>query len=380
MKVIVAIDSFKGSLTSEQAGAAVRAGVLRAVPDAEVIVKPISDGGEGMLAALLTALPGEVISVEVTGPYGEPVRADYGWLPEEKLAVIEVAAAAGITLSEQRDPKRATTFGVGEMICDAVRRGYRRFVIGLGGSATNDAGVGMLSALGFRFLDRSGKPCDVFGGELGRVEKVLFAHVLPELSACEFLVACDVGNPLCGAKGCTRTFGPQKGITADEQRAADEAMAHFADVTAAVTGKDYRDAPGAGAAGGLGFAFLSYLGGTLKPGIEWITDVIQLEQCMDGADLVVTGEGRLDEQTACGKVPAGVAACARRHNVPVVALAGAVSPGAETCHAKGIDAYFSVLPEVLTFEQAMEPETAKDNLSRTAEQIVHLIRAVGGDC
>lgn len=379
MKVVIAIDSLKGSLSSLEAGNAIREGVLRAMPEAEVLVKPVADGGEGTCDALVDALGGKRVTVEVTGPYGAPVQAVYGWLPEQKLAVMEMAAAAGITLSPKRRPREATTFGVGQMIVDALDRGCRDFLIGIGGSATNDGGIGMLTALGFQFLDRQGAPCGIIGGELGQVARVELAGARRELADCRFRIACDVNNPLCGETGCTYIFGPQKGIKPEERQPLDEAMSAYADATAAALGRDFRATPGAGAAGGLGFAFLAYLGGELKPGIQLVLDAVGLEECLRGADLVVTGEGCLDHQTAFGKTPAGVARCAKELGVPVVALAGGISPGAEVCNQRGIDAYFAILPRVMTLEEAMEPETARDNMARTAEQLFRLISALGPD-
>lgn len=379
MKVVIAMDSLKGSLSSLEAGNAVREGLLRAMPEAKVLVKPVADGGEGTCDALVDALGGKRVDVEVIGPYGAPVWASYGWLPEQNLAVMEMASAAGITLSPKRQPKEATTFGVGQMIVDALDRGCRDFLIGIGGSATNDGGIGMLSALGFRFLDRQGELYGVTGGALGRVARVELADARRELADCRFRIACDVNNPLCGETGCTYIFGPQKGVKPEERPALDAAMSSYADATAAALGRDFRDTPGAGAAGGLGFAFLAYLRGELKPGIQLVLDAIGLEECLKDADLVVTGEGCLDEQTVFGKTPAGVARCAKGLGVPVVALAGGIRPGAEVCNRRGIDAYFAILPRVMTLEEAMAPETARENMARTAEQVFRLIAAVQGN-
>lgn len=376
MKVVIAVDSLKGSLSSLEAGLAVRDGLERVFPGAESVVKPVADGGEGTTEALLDAFEGERVSLEVTGPYGEPVRAVYGVLPGERMAVMEMAAASGITLSPRRKPLEATSYGVGEMIRDAVARGCRSFLIGIGGSATNDGGLGLLSALGFRFLDDRGEECGVTAAALAGVTEVDASGVLPELAECRFQIACDVNNPLCGENGCTYIFGPQKGVLPEQRAALDGDMGRFADATARFFGVDRRDVPGAGAAGGLGFAFLSYLHGELKPGIRLVLEALKLEECMEGADLVITGEGCLDAQTAFGKVPAGVAECARRRGVPVVALAGSIRPGAEVCNGRGIDAYFSILPRIQTLDEAMDHETAKRNMTETAEQVFRLIRAV----
>lgn len=374
MKVVVAIDSLKGSLSSLDAGNAIRRGILRAIPGAEVEVKPVADGGEGTTEALVDAFGGELRTVWVTGPYGDPVKAAYGLLRQQEMAVMEMASAAGITLSSRRKPLCATTFGVGEMIRDALEQGCRHFIIGIGGSATNDGGIGMLAALGWRFLDAEGTECPPVAASLDRIAKVDACGVHPALAECRFQIACDVTNPLCGENGCTYVFGPQKGVaTEEEKQVLDRGMEHYADVVAEAFGADNRTVPGVGAAGGLGFAFLSFLNGKLQPGIEIVLSALELEKAVQEADLVITGEGCLDGQTAFGKAPAGVAACAKKFGVPVVALAGSVKPEASVCNQHGIDAYFPILSGAMTLEQAMQTETAKSNLSRTAEQLMRLI-------
>ncbi len=376
MKVVIAMDSLKGSLSSREAGEAARNGLLKAMPDAEVIVKPIADGGEGTTEALIDALGGERVELTVMGPYGEPTQAVYGYVQEERLAVMEMAAASGITLSKRREPLEATSFGVGQMIRDAIGKGCRNFIIGIGGSATNDGGIGMLSALGVKFLDKEGKAVGQGAGALAKVETVLMEEAVPELERCRFRIACDVNNPLCGEQGCTYIFGLQKGVTESIKEQLDADMSHFADVTAKALGKDERNVPGAGAAGGLGFAFLSYLKGELQPGIQLIRKAIGLEECVKDADLVVTGEGCLDDQTIFGKTPVGVAECAKKAGVPVIAFAGGIRPGAQVCNEKGIDAYFAILPGIMTLGEAMEKETARANMMRTVEQVFRLIAAV----
>lgn len=375
MKVVIVVDSLKGSLSSLEAGNAVRAGLLRAIPDAEAVVKPVADGGEGTTQALVDALKGRLIEMDVMGPYGETVRAAYGYIEETQTAVMEMAAAAGITLSPRREPLQATTYGVGEMIGDAVRRGCRSFIIGIGGSATNDGGIGMLTALGVRFLDKDGCDCPITAAALERVCRIDCAGMMPELAQCSFQIACDVNNPLCGQSGSTYVFGPQKGVGEELRPRLDGAMNHFADVTAATLGKDFRDVPGAGAAGGLGYAFMSYLGGKLRSGADLVLSAISLDECVRDADYVVTGEGCLDEQTVFGKTPAGVAACAARHGVPVIALAGSIRPGAKICNQRGIHAYFSILPGAVSLEEALEKQNAARNMEDTAEQVFRLISA-----
>ena len=376
MKVVAAIDSLKGSLSSLDAGNAIRTGVLRADPDAEVVVKPVADGGEGTTEALVDAFGGEKRTVRVTGPYGEAVEAAYGLLSQRHMAVMEMASAAGITLSARREPLYATTLGVGELIRDALEQGCRRFIIGIGGSATNDCGIGMLTALGWRFLDAQGVECPPVAASLGKITQIDVSRVHPALAECQFQIACDVNNPLCGETGCTYIFGPQKGVTEGIKPQLDADMRHYAQVVADTFHVDHSAVPGAGAAGGLGFAFLSFLGGELRPGIELVLSALELDRVVQNADLVITGEGCLDEQTAFGKAPAGVAACAKKYGVPVIALAGGVKPGAKICNQHGIDAFFPIVPGVTTLEQAMRPEIARENLANTTEQLVRLILSV----
>ncbi len=375
MKVVIAIDSFKGSLSSMEGGNAVKAGILAAKPDANVIVKPLADGGEGTTDALIEGLGGERVNLSVTGPLGEPVDAYYGRLPESSSAIMEMATASGITLLPDgiKDPMRASTYGVGEMIADAIAKGCRDFIVGIGGSATNDGGIGMLKALGFAFKDENGNDVGEGGQALSRVASIQTNGRLADLENCRFRVACDVTNPLCGENGATFVYGPQKGVTDDMKSTLDAAMAHFADVTAKSLGHDNRDASGAGAAGGLGFAFLSYLNAELTPGIDLILDAVKLEQELADADIVVTGEGRLDFQTAMGKAPVGVAKLAKKHGAKVIAFAGGVTKEARACNDAGIDAFFPVVRGVTTLEDAMNPENAKANVQDAAEQVFRLL-------
>lgn len=375
MKVVIAIDSFKGSLSSMEGGNAVKAGILAAKPDANVIVKPLADGGEGTTDALIEGLGGERVNLSVTGPLGEPVDAYYGRLPESSSAIMEMATASGITLLPDgiKDPMRASTYGVGEMIADAIAKGCRDFIVGIGGSATNDGGIGMLKALGFAFKDENGNDVGEGGQALSRVASIQTNGRLAGLENCRFRVACDVTNPLCGENGATFVYGPQKGVTDDMKSTLDAAMAHFADLTAKSLGHDNRDASGAGAAGGLGFAFLSYLDAELTPGIDLILDAVKLEQNLVDADIVVTGEGRLDFQTAMGKAPVGVAKLAKKHGAKVIAFAGGVTKEARACNDAGIDAFFPVVRGVTTLEDAMNPENAKANVQDAAEQVFRLL-------
>lgn len=374
MKVVVAIDSLKGSLSSMEAGLAIKEGVLAAQPDAEVIVKPLADGGEGTTDALIEGMNGERIDLTVTGPMHTPVDAYYGYLRETNTAVMEMASAAGITLvpDKEKNPLLATSYGVGEMIIDAIQRGCRNFIIGIGGSITNDGGIGMLKALGVRFLDEKGEDAGEGGQALAKVACIDLSGLNPLLKECHIQVACDVNNPLCGESGSTYVYGPQKGVTEDMKKTLDEAMAHFARVTSETLENDYMNTPGAGAAGGLGYAFLAYTGAALTPGIELILDAVGLEDELSGADVVVTGEGRLDFQTAMGKAPVGVARLAKKYNARVVAFAGSVTKEATACNKEGIDAFFPILRGVCTLADAMDPVNARNNMIATVEQVFRL--------
>ena len=375
MKVVIAIDSLKGSLSSMEAGMAIKDGILAAKPDAEVIVKPLADGGEGTTDALIEGMNGERIDLTVTGPMHTPVDAYYGYLKDTNTAVMEMASAAGITLvpDSEKNPLLATSYGVGEMINDAIQRGCRNFIIGIGGSVTNDGGIGMLKALGVRFLNENGEDAGEGGQALAKVARIDVSGMNPLLKECHIQVACDVNNPLCGENGSTYVYGPQKGVTEDMKKTLDEAMAHFARVTSETLENDYLNTPGAGAAGGLGYAFLAYTGAALTPGIELILDAVGLEEELSSADVVVTGEGRLDFQTAMGKAPVGVARLAKKYNAKVIAFAGSVTKEATACNKEGIDAFFPILRGVCTLAEAMDPVAARNNMTATVEQVFRLL-------
>lgn len=377
MKIVIAIDSLKGSLSSMEAGHAIEQGIRNVLPETKVLVKPLADGGEGTTEALVEGLGGDMVQVQVHGPLETPVNAAYGVIRESNTAIMEMAAAAGIILvGKDKRPLDATTYGVGEMIRDAITRGCREFIIGIGGSATNDGGIGMLTALGYEFLDAEGKPAGIGAGALYKVAKICDDKVMPELKDCHFRIACDVTNPLCGENGSTYIYGPQKGVTVELRDELDHAMGAYAQVVKAYNGTDYEKTPGAGAAGGLGFAFLSFLSGELLPGIELVLNAVEMDKAMEGADLVFTGEGRLDYQTAMGKAPVGIAKMAKKHGAKVIALAGAVIEGAQECNEQGIDAYFPILRQVVTLDEAMDPATARKNMVETTEQVMRLVAAV----
>ena len=374
---MVAIDSFKGSLSSLEAGYSASEGVKRVFPDAECIVSPLADGGEGTAEAIISATGGKFIEVTVKGPLGEPVTAKYGVTPDG-CAVLEMASASGITLvpDGKRNPLNTTTYGVGELIRHATKvSGCRKFTVGIGGSATNDGGIGMLSALGFEFLDECGEKVSVFGRGLEKIASIETKNAVAELRDCEFFVASDVKNPLCGEHGCSAVFAPQKGADEKTVLDMDRWLDRYAALTVQATGTEHKNSPGAGAAGGLGFAFLSYLGASLAPGIELVIKETGLEEKIKDSDIVITGEGRLDGQSCMGKAPVGVANLAKKYGKPVIAFSGCVTDDARTTNEHGIDAFFPILKSPCTTEQAMNTENAKRNLSDTAEQAFRLIKS-----
>lgn len=375
MKVVIAIDSLKGSLSSMEAGNTIKSAILHVKPDAQIIVKPLADGGEGTTDSLIEGLGGKKINVTVTGPLGSPVHTYYGYLKETDTAIIEMASASGITLisEAEKDPLRATTYGVGEMILDALQKKCRNFIIGIGGSATNDGGIGMLQALGYRFLDANGQDVGEGGQALKNIHTIETVGIIPHLSECSFQIACDVNNPLCGTNGATYIYGPQKGVTDTLREQLDQDMAHYAAITEETLGVHYAEAPGAGAAGGMGFAFLSYLGAKLTPGIELVLNAIELEKELQDADVVVTGEGRLDYQTSMGKAPVGVAKLAKKYGAKVIAFAGSVTKDANACNEAGIDAFFPIVRGITTLEEAMNSKNARSNMIATVEQVFRLL-------
>lgn len=375
MKILITIDSFKGSLTSIEAGNACAAGIRRVYPEAEIVVRPLADGGEGTTQALVSGLNGIYRTVTVSDPLGRPISTQYGILPD-KTAVIEMAAASGLPLltDSERNPLHTTTLGFGEMIRDAITQGCRSFILGIGGSATNDGGIGCLQALGFDFHDASGNPVSSTAAGLSQIETISTDHALTELRDCTFHVACDVKNPLCGEQGCSAVFAPQKGADSEMVRQMDTALTRFATLTNTLFSDANANTPGAGAAGGLGFGLMAYLHASLEPGTELILRETGIAEAVRDADLVITGEGCLDAQTAMGKAPAGIARLAKSFGKPVIAFSGAVKEGAKACHSIGIDAYFPILRRVSSLEEALDSANAASNLEDTAEQVFRLIQ------
>lgn len=374
MKVVVVIDSLKGSLSSLEAGNAIKQGIKRVYQDAKVIVKPLADGGEGTVEALVSGMRGKIETVVATGPLGDKIESSYGIIPEKRLAIMEMASIAGITLLslKQRNPLYTTTYGLGEMIKDAISKGCNNFIIGIGGSATNDGGIGMLQALGFDLLDKDGNQVPLGARGLKDLVKIDDKNVLPELKKCQFKIACDVTNVLCGENGCSVVFGPQKGATSQMIKDMDQWLYNFANLAKKKYPHSDALVPGTGAAGGLGFAFLTFVKVTLESGIDIILETIDLKSDLKDVDVVVTGEGCLDRQSAMGKAPVGVAKMAKLYNKPVIAFAGSVTKEAKLCNQEGIDAYFPIIRNITTLQEAMAKENAKNNLTDTVEQVFRL--------
>lgn len=381
MRVVIAPDSFKGSLSAAGVAEALARGVRRAWPTAQVTTLPVADGGEGWVETMVRATGGRLISCRVTGPLGEPVEAQYGLFDQDGqgVAVIEMAAASGLTLvpPERRDPRLTTTRGTGELIRDALDRGARRLLVGIGGSATNDGGAGMAQALGVRLLDEAGNDLPPGGAALARLARIDLTGLDSRLAEVEVVVACDVDNPLTGERGASAVYGPQKGATPEMVQELDAALAHYADVVEGVLGRSIRNTPGAGAAGGLGFGLMAFAGARLQRGIDLALDTLQADRHFAGASLVITGEGRVDRQTLHGKVPFGVAQRAAARGIPVVAVGGSIGPlppeAMEQLRAAGILAVVPIVESPCTLEEAMEPQNTQERLERAGERIARLV-------
>jgi len=355
MKIVIAPDSFKESLTALEVAESIARGIHRVLPEAQTVCIPMADGGEGTLVTVLDATASEPRHARVSDALGRPIDAQWGWLSNQ-TALIEMASAAGLEhiAVEYRDPLIADTFGVGELIRAALDAGARTIVLTAGGSATNDGGAGMLRALGMRWLDDQGNPLAPGGAALAQLDRADASDLDPRLAQIELIIATDVNNPLCGPSGASATFGPQKGATPELVQQLDRALARLADVTAHTLAKDVRDAAGAGAAGGLGFAAMAWLNAQMKPGVQMIAELVELEASIQQADLVFTGEGRMDAQTQQGKTPMGVIQIAQRHQVPVIALAGQLGDGYQSLYEMGLTAAFSLANGPLSLKQAVE--------------------------
>ena len=375
MKIVIAPQALKGSLSAAETGQAIAQGARRVYPRAELIIVPVADGGEGTTQALVDATNGRLLERVVTGPLGQPVQAFFGLMGDGSTAVIEMAASSGLPLvaPEQRDPRVTTTRGVGELIQAALAEGCTRFIIGIGGSATNDGGAGMLQALGARFLDAQGDELAAGGSSLAQLARIERDQLDARLAACHFEVACDVNNPLCGPDGASAVYGPQKGATPEIVEELDAALAHYARIIERDLGRTVRDTPGAGAAGGLGAGFLAFLNATLRPGAQIVLEATRLEEHLRGAELVITAEGRLDSQTAYGKSVGAVAALAKQHRLPVLAIAGSLGDNYQELYQLGIDG-LAVLPSgPMTLAEAMQ--NAARLTSETSERVLRIYHA-----
>ena len=370
MKIVIAPDSYKGSLTAKEACDAMKRGVLKAVPDAEVVTVPMSDGGEGTTRSMVDSLGGTMIECEVRNPLGIPTTATYGIL-SDGTAVIEMAEASGLTLisKDKRNPMKSTTYGTGEMIKDALDRGCRNFIIGIGGSATNDGGAGMAQALGYLLLDGKGRQISFGGAGLSEIETIDKSQADPRIGESRFTVACDVDNPLCGENGASNVFGPQKGATAEMIGILDKNLSHFADVIQKDMSIHVKNMPGAGAAGGLGAGMLAFLNASLKRGVDIVIDAVKLKNLLDGADLVITGEGSCDFQTVNGKTPYGVAKAAYEQGIPTIIITGQIGKGTEVLYRYGVIGIFTLVNGPVSLDYAIE--NADTLIEEAAERTAH---------
>ena len=373
MKIVIAPDSFKECLTAAQVAQAIETGLKQVLPDAVYVKVPVADGGEGTLQSLVDATDGKLIEAMVTGPMGEPVSACFGLLGDGETAVIEMARASGIELvpADQRNPLISTTAGTGELILSALNHGIKRMIVGIGGSATNDGGAGMMQALGVRLLDRDGNDLPYGGAALSQLASIDTRRMDKRLKSVEFIAACDVDNPLTGANGASAVFGPQKGASPEMVQQLDQALQHYARIIERDLAVGVEHQPGAGAAGGMGAALLAFLRAELKPGIDIVMEAVDLTGHMSGADLVITGEGRIDSQTAQGKTPVGVARIAKQFGLPVIALAGSVGSGVEAVYKCGIDALFPIVHGAVPLSEALAK--GEENLTRAARNLARTL-------
>jgi len=372
VKIVIAPQGFKGNLSALRVSQAIDNGIRRVVPSVITAIVPMADGGEGTMQALVDAIGGEMIPVEVTDPLGGRVIAHFGLLSDKVTGVIEMAAASGLNLvpPQKLNPLLTTTYGTGELILAALERGCRKLIVGIGGSATNDGGAGMAQALGAKLLDTKGVPLAFGGAALADLEHIDVTTIDPRLADCDIILACDVTNPLCGPQGASAVYGPQKGATKEMVVKLDAALAHYAEVIERDLGIDVRDVPGAGAAGGLGAGLIAFLKARVLPGVDVVIQATGLIEHLKEATLVFTGEGRLDSQTACGKVPVGVARKAKAFGLPVIAIAGEIANGYQAVYQQGIDAVFSIAPGPISLNQSMV--RAEKLIADIAERAIRL--------
>lgn len=373
LKVVIAPDSFKGSLSAMEAAIAIEKGIKNYSPNIETVLVPVADGGEGTMDSLVAATQGKKVDVTVTGPLGTPVKAQYGVLGDHKTCVIEMASASGLCLisSSERDPMKATTFGTGELIKKALDDGCRHFILAVGGSATNDGGAGMLQALGMQLLDESGNSVGFGGGELDRIVLINDENYDSRIAESTFLIASDVQNPFIGPTGASHVFGPQKGATPEMVEILDQKLTCWADLVQAKTSVRLHDKPGAGAAGGIGGAFQAFFPATMRRGIDIVIEYTKLPEALEGCDLVITGEGQIDFQTASGKTPMGVAQEAQKRQIPTIVFAGSIGKGIEELYQYGISSIHSIVNAPMTLEDAIE--RASELIEQKAEQVIRTV-------
>ncbi len=381
MQILIVPDSFKGSLSAQRAAEAMCEGFARVFPDADYVLVPAADGGEGTVQAVTAGANGRLCRVKVSDPLGREIEAEYGLLPDG-TAVMEMAQASGLPLlsENERNPALTSTYGTGEMIRAALDAGCRRILIGIGGSATNDGGAGMAAALGVRFLDGDGRTLPPGGAALAALERIDISGLDERLAECEILTACDVTNPLCGENGASCVFGPQKGASPDVVRELDRALMRYSEKLTECFGKDFADIPGAGAAGGLGAGLMAFVGAVLRPGTDIVFEVLDLETKLAQADLVVTGEGRIDASSACGKLLSGLGAMALRYGKPVIALTGMIGAGADALYGRGIRAFVPLCDRPMSPEESMsEAETHMKDAAERAARLIRIGRQLGGN-
>ena len=375
MKIVVAPNAFKGSLTAQDAAEAISRGIRRVLPEAEIIEVPVADGGDGLVAVAGSLSTGELHRVTVSGPLQQKIAADFWYNPDQKTAIIEMALANGLVLldEKERDPTKTTTLGTGQLISAALDCGAQKIYVGIGGSATNDGGIGMAHALGVRFLNAKGEILDPIGNALGKIRSIDISNLDPRIKRRDFIAVCDVGNPLCGDQGAAATYGPQKGATPAQVVELDLGLRNLAAIIKRDLGHDVLDFPGAGAAGGLGAGLFAFLNARPEKGIEMVLELVDLKNKLKDADLLLTGEGKIDRQTAFGKAPAGVAALGKTLNIPCIAIAGSIGSNLKELHQEGINAFFSICPGPLQLDQALNQ--AEKLLSQSSEQVIRAFLA-----
>ena len=374
--IVLAPDSFKESMSAKEACIAMERGIKKVNQDIKCVHVPMADGGEGTMQSLVDATNGKIYSLEVVGPLGNKVQAEYGILGDREVGILEMASASGIHLVslDKRNPLITTTYGTGEVIKACLDKGVKKLLIGIGGSATNDGGAGVIQALGGKLLDKDGNELGFGGGELGKLHNIDLTNFDPRLKDVVVEVACDVNNPLCGEKGASNVFGPQKGATPDMVSLLDNNLKHYANIIKEQIGMDVLEVPGAGAAGGLGAGLMAFLNGTLKKGIEIVIEYSGLEEKVKEADMVWTGEGSIDFQTQYGKTPLGVATIAKKYDKPVIAFAGRVGDNIDVLYEKGIDSIFGIMKGVTSIEEALEK--GKENIEKTSENVIRLMKLI----